>query len=106
MHPNVHIVTRNSNEVAIKKFLRLKGVPIPEGRVHCVKKQKKNKVDVIFDPANLNLNHQAATTSESSEDQLQPEPVLLFVDDDINEHMVPELQASQWVHRVLFVRAV
>jgi len=82
-HPNVHIVTRNSNVRDIQVFLRVQGVA---ATVHSVPKSSgRTKADVM-----LAL--------------LPEETVGVFVDDSIAEHLDPRLEQCQRLHRVLFVR--
>ena len=88
-HPNVHVVTRNRHVEDIHKFLRDRGCLVR--RVWHVGKGA-SKASVVLDPANWHL-------AQPSEEQLLPEslrPVVMFVDDDVREHLCPLfLQATQ-----------
>ena len=64
MHPNVHIVTRNSHKEAIEAFLRREGFAVKA--VHSVKTEGRSKADVIAEV-------------------LKPGTVAIFADDDIRE---------------------
>ena len=84
MPEHAHIVTRNSCRDDIRAFLALKGAP--PLRVHTVLKHQ-SKAEVVCDPQ-----------------LLPPDRVGLFVDDSLQEHLDPAMQACTHVHRVLFVR--
>jgi len=85
MPEHAHIVTRNSCRDDIRAFLALKGAP--PLRVHTVLKHQ-SKAEVVCDPQ-----------------LLPPDRVGLFVDDSLQEHLDPAMQACVHVHRFLFVRA-
>ena len=83
-HPNVHIVTRNSNVLDIQVFLRMHGLSLA---IHSVPKScGRSKADVI-----LSL--------------LPGASVGVFVDDCIAEHLDLRLVQCQRLHRLLFVRS-
>ena len=77
----------NSNKEDIEAFLVAQNVAVR--RVHSVKRERIDKVDVICSP-----------------EWLPPGETALFVDDDINEHVDPALVAHPQVMRVLFVRGM
>ena len=84
-HPNVHIVTRNSNKADIAAFLKQEQVAVKH--IHSVKKEGKSKSDVICDESLLPIGKHG-----------------IFVDDDITEHADHRLMAHANLTRVLFVR--
>lgn len=90
-HPNVHVVTRNSHQTDIEAFLGAQG--LASLSVHVVKRPR-SKAEVILAPRGLDQGDAAATASGP----------LLFVDDEIREHVDPALSANERVWRVLFTR--
>jgi len=81
-HPNVHVVTRNRNVEDIEHFLRERGCVVRH--VWHVAKGA-SKATVVLDPANWLL-------LQPSEIQLSrdlQQPVVMFVDDDVREHLCP-----------------
>ena len=78
-------MTRNSRRDDIVQFLAQKGAPAL--RVFTVLKHQ-SKAEVLADP-----------------ELLPPGKTALFVDDSLQEHLDPAMQACACVHRVLFTRA-
>ena len=106
-HPRVHIVTRNRHVEDIREFLEGQGLGAIQNIWHVGK--GCSKAQVALEQSSL-LTGPSSPHGQGSLGR----PVVLFVDDDIREHLDPVFTAEickgertmMCVHRVLFSRAL
>ena len=80
-HPNTWIVTRNRHVEDIRDFLHEKGLGGIKGIIHVGKGESKAKL--VLDPALWNNGEEPQSGGKGKR------PAVLFVDDDVREHLDP-----------------
>jgi hypothetical protein len=89
-HPNVHVVTRNCHAADISAFLAEKG--LGSG---CVRRvwhvpRGQSKASVVLDPAN-HFASERLSQAAGGGGRAPRQATVLFVDDDVREHLCPRL---------------